>query len=112
MGAAAAGKLLEPDRLGLHLPPLGLVSISHGWPQFSNSFVTSNVPGPLKTFKKPCACSKASVAASKPPSASRAASRPLRQHWPICSGLVMVPKFAFRPLASDAAIHSAIVFFE
>ena len=29
--------------------------------------------------------------------------------WPICSGLVMVPKFAFRPLASEAAMHSAIV---
>ncbi len=42
-----------------------------------------------------------------PPRASRAAVTPLRAARPAWRGFTIVPKFSFRPDASDAAIASA-----
>ena len=44
----------------------------------------------------------------KPSRASSAAKAPLREACPTCSGLVIVPKLALRPLANEAAIESAV----
>ena len=57
--------------------------------------------------RNPCGPSIASSLAVMPPRASSAASTPLRAASPACSGLTIVPKFSFRPDASDAAIASA-----
>ena len=42
--------------------------------------------------------------AVNPSRASIAAKSPLRAVWPTCSGLVIVPKLALMPLASEAAM--------
>lgn len=52
--------------------------------------------------------SRSSALAVNPSAASSAAMTPLRAQWPICIGLVIVPKFAFTPDAMDAAIASAV----
>ena len=46
-------------------------------------------------------CSSAPALAVKPSAASSAANSPLREACPTCSGLVIVPKFAFTPEEND-----------
>ena len=58
---------------------------------------------------KPALCSSTSGEAVKPDFASRAASTPDCAVRPACSDLVMVPKFATVPAASEAAIAIALV---
>ena len=57
--------------------------------------------------RNPCGPSIAAALAVIPACASSAASTPLRAASPACSGFTIVPKFSFRPDASDAAIASA-----
>ena len=57
---------------------------------------------------KPALCSSTSGEPVKPDLASRAASTPDCAVRPTCSDLVMVPKFATVPAASEAAIAIAL----
>ena len=49
----------------------------------------------------------ADALASIPARASSAARTPLRAASPLCSGFTIVPKFSFRPDASEAAMARA-----
>src|SRR5947209_4846545 len=71
--------------------------------------VTAGFPDSECECMKPALCSSTSGEAVKPDFASRAANTPDCAVRPACSDLVMVPKFATVPAASDAAIAIALV---
>src|SRR5437763_11138161 len=71
--------------------------------------VTAGLPDCECECMKPALCSSTSGEAVNPDFASRAASTPDCAVRPACSDLVMVPKFATVPAASDAAIAIALV---
>ena len=98
---------VEPQH-GNCFNPKPFSTMSSGSAQLSNIFSASKFPGPLKTLRNPWPCSKASPAAVKPCRASIAASMPFLTQWPTWSGLVMVPKLALTPDASDTAKASAV----
>ena len=83
-------------------------TMSNGSPQPLSAFAASWCPAPLNTARKPCGCSNAPSFAVKPWRASSAAYSPLRAQWPTCSDFTMVPKFAFRPEDSEAAVAIAV----
>ena len=70
---------------------------------------TAGLPECVCEAMKPALCSSTSGEAVKPDLASRAASTPDCAVRPACSDLVIVPKFATVPAASDAAIAIALV---
>src|SRR5437588_10212597 len=70
---------------------------------------TAGFPDSECECMKPALCSSTSGDAVKPDFASRAASTPDCAVRPACSDLVIVPKFATVPAASEAAIAIALV---
>src|SRR3954470_5596176 len=71
--------------------------------------VTAGLPACVCAFMNPALCSSTSGDAVNPDFASRAASTPDCAVRPACSDLVMVPKFATVPAASEAGIAIALV---
>src|SRR6187399_2489528 len=86
-----------------------IFSSRHALPRPQSPRATAGLPESECACMNPALCSSTSDDAVKPDLASRAASTPDCAVRPACSDLVMVPKFATVPAASEAAIAIAFV---
>ena len=98
MGAAAARVLLDREA-----GPDDVV----GPPPVLEDRLGVEIAGAVEHIEKALLVFERAGLAVNPSRASSAAKRPLRAVCPTCSGLVIVPKLALMPEASEAAIASA-----
>ena len=97
MRAAAAGILLDRDA--------GL-TMSNGLPPVGSIVRSVEVARAIEHLEEALLVLERARVRREAVAASSAAKRPLRAQWPTCSGFIMVPKFALRPDANEAAARA------